>query len=333
MHLNELSRPGTREQAELALIHGGYERVAGGTYGVVYGKPGATTVLKLMHKKDVAYLAFVNLAMKHQSNPHFPRFSGKLIRLNDDYRAVRMERLVAGKGAEDNYRSFIAYALDLYIARKGNFSSMMPHYIESIQKAFYENPDLQDACDLIVANLGQYVNDLHPANVMFRGSTVVIIDPVAPHSWQADVAARPVSEGQLDEDAWFHTVKYGSTTHDVLKNPSRRELMRMINDDEYKQVRAICTPNDVYVFTASMTHGEVQIDLGWGLWDTARIFIDAQGPYLNQEDEMARVGTDEDHEDEEDRAHVAKQLQMVKDWCTNHPVLNRLFPGYTLGVR
>lgn len=190
MQLNELSRPGTREEAETILLKGGYERISGGTYAVVYGKPGANTVLKLMHKRDVAYMAFVSLAVKHQDNPHFPRFSGKLIRLNDDYRAVRMERLVAGLGAEDQYRSFIAYGLDLYIARKGNFNSMMPEYAEAIRNAFLKDEELQDACDLIVANLGQYVNDLHPANVMFRGDTVVITDPVAPHTWQQDMATK-----------------------------------------------------------------------------------------------------------------------------------------------
>ena len=202
MQLNELSRPNTREEAETILLKGGYERIAGGTYAVVYGKPGANTVLKLIHKRDVAYMAFVNLAVKHQDNPHFPRFSGKLIRLNDDYRAVRMERLVAGLGAEDQYRSFIAYALDLYIARKGNFNSMRTEYAEVLRNAFLKDGQLQDACDLIVENLWQYVNDLHPANVMFRGDTVVITDPVAPHTWQQDMATKKVAESVVEED--FH---------------------------------------------------------------------------------------------------------------------------------
>ena len=189
MRLNELSRPTSRVEAEKILTDHGYERVAGGTYAVVYGKPGANTVLKLVHKKDVAYLAFVKMALENQSNPHFPRFSSKLIRLNDDYKAVRMERLTPGKGAEDNYRSFIAYGLDLYFARKGNWNSMVDHAKESIRNAFEKNPKLQEACDIMIKSLSQYVNDLHPGNVMFRGDTLVITDPVAPHTWQADLAA------------------------------------------------------------------------------------------------------------------------------------------------
>lgn len=190
MRLTELSRPDTRAQAEAILTDHGYERVAGGTYAVVYAKPGANTVLKLVSKRDVAYLAFVKLALDNQDNPHFPRFSSKLIRLNDQYMAVRMERLVEGKGVEDNYRSFIAYGLDLYLSRKGNFASMADHAKESLRSAFEKNPELQDACDLLVSHLSGYVNDLHPANVMFRGETVVITDPVSPHSWQADQASR-----------------------------------------------------------------------------------------------------------------------------------------------
>lgn len=189
MRLYELSRPTSRIDAEKILTDHGYERVGGGTFAVVYGKPGSKTVLKLVHKKDVAYLAFVKLALENQNNPHFPRFSSSLIRLNDDYKAVRMERLTPGKGAEDNYRGFIAYGLDLYFARKGNWNSMVDHAKESIRNAFERNPDLQEACDLMIKSLSQYVNDLHPGNVMFRGGTLVITDPVAPHDWQADMAA------------------------------------------------------------------------------------------------------------------------------------------------
>ena len=104
----------------------------------------------------------------------------------------------------------------------------------------------------------------------------------------------------LDEE-WFHTVKYGNAEYDILRNPDRRDLMRMIQADQFKQVRAICTPEDVYVFTAEMSHGDVQSELRWNLWDKARIFIDRNGPYINESDDMAVVGTDQDYENEKDR--------------------------------
>lgn len=135
-------------------------------------------------------------------------------------------------------------------------------------------------------------------------------------------------------EAWFHSFKYGGDrVIDIFKNPSRGELMKLIREDQYNSIRCLATPQDIYVFTADVSHGDAQTALGWDLWDKARIFIDAHGPYLNENDDMNLVGTDEDHENPEDREHNRLQRKMVDDWCSNHPVLRRLFPGYRLGVR
>lgn len=135
-------------------------------------------------------------------------------------------------------------------------------------------------------------------------------------------------------EAWFKGIRLSNgEVIDVYKNPSRAELMKLINKDEYNSVRALATPTDLYVFTANLSHGDVQTALGWGLWDKARIFIDKQGPYMNENDDMNLVGTDEDYEDEEAREHNRLQRNMVDEWCRDHPVLRHLFPGYTLGIR
>lgn len=134
-------------------------------------------------------------------------------------------------------------------------------------------------------------------------------------------------------ETWFTSIKGYNGLVDVYKNPSRAELMKLIHEDEYKQVRALATKDDLYIFTASLSHGDVQSALGWDLWDKARIFIDQQGPYLNVNDDMVFSGTDDDYEKEEDREHNRIQRSMVDDWCSNHPVLRRLFPNYTLGIR
>ena len=176
--LDELSRPDTKE-AEAILTDHGYQRVGSGTYAVVWGKPDSKTVLKLVKNEDKAYMDFVKLALKHQDNPHFPRFSSKVIRLNDNYKAIRMERLVAGKGAEDNFRSMNAYIIERYISIKGNLSGVADYVREDINKLFDQYPQMKAACDLIIANLSYHQNDLHPGNVMFRGNTMVITDPVS----------------------------------------------------------------------------------------------------------------------------------------------------------
>lgn len=176
--LDELSRPDTRD-AERILADHGYVRVGTGGFSVVWGKPNSKTVLKLVKVEDHAYMDFVKLALKHQDNPHFPRFSSKIIRLNDDYKAIRMERLVAGKGAEDNYRSMAAYVIERYILRKGDIDGLADYVIDDINKVFEQYPRIKEACDLIIANLHHHQNDLHPGNVMFRGDTMVITDPVS----------------------------------------------------------------------------------------------------------------------------------------------------------
>lgn len=135
-------------------------------------------------------------------------------------------------------------------------------------------------------------------------------------------------------EAWFHSFKYGEgRVIDVFKNPSRAELMKLIREDRYHNVRALVSPEDVYVFTSDVSHGDVQTALGWGLWDKARIFIDTNGPYLNVNDDMALAGTEDDYDDPDDRKHNQSQRRMVDEWCSNHPVLRHLFPNYQLGIR
>jgi hypothetical protein len=135
-------------------------------------------------------------------------------------------------------------------------------------------------------------------------------------------------------EEWVHTVVFSNgEEHDILRNPERRDVFKMIAADRHHQVRALATPTDIYVFSAEMTHGDAQTALGWPLWDHARIFIDADGPYLNVCDDMANAGSDEDYDDPKDREHNRVQRAMVDDWCTNHPVLRRWFPSYTLGIR
>ena len=70
----------------------------------------------------------------------------------------------------------------------------------------------------------------------------------------------------------------------------------------------------------------------------ARIFVDANGPYLNENDEMAEVGTPQweaysEDMNPADRDYILSERKLVDDWCSNHPVLRRLFPGYKLGIR
>jgi hypothetical protein len=177
--LDELSRPDI-ENAETMLLTHGYERMGKGSYGTIWGKPGSQTVLKLFRNGDTAYPDFVRLAMSHP-NPHFPKFHGKILRLNDKWSAIRMERLTPAVGTN----ALKADLIDLYVDRKGRQESTMSDYWNEIMVFFEDQPGLREACDLIISVLGdKHENDIWTDNVMYRGSTAVIIDPVAPKGWR-----------------------------------------------------------------------------------------------------------------------------------------------------
>lgn len=141
-------------------------------------------------------------------------------------------------------------------------------------------------------------------------------------------------------EAWFSTIP---TSHlgdvDVWKNPTRAETFKLLRNDEYHNARALVTPQDVYLFSANLSHGDVEHHFGWPRNTMARIFVDANGPYINESDDMAMVGRGEEWDDfvssqsPEDIAHVVGERRMCDEWCSDHPVLRRIFPGYKLGIR
>ena len=170
--LNELTRPADQEAAEEKLLAAGYEKVGTGTWATVFSKPGDSMVVKLFHSADQAYTDFVKLAMQHQDNPHFPKFRGKMMRVTDEYNAIRMERL------EPNTSRELAELLEDYLY----FLSGEGQSYERTRTwaLFSKNLKLNNACKLIAATLLKtHYLDLQPTNIMMRGKTPVFLDPVA----------------------------------------------------------------------------------------------------------------------------------------------------------
>jgi hypothetical protein len=169
--LSEMSRPDLRE-AEQKLFAAGYEKIGTGTWGDVYSKPGDSLVLKLFHPGDQAYTDFVTLALQHQNNPHFPKFHGKMMKVTDDYNAVRMEKLTPNTSKE------LAEVLEDYL----NVLSGAGQYVSKTKlwPLLLKNPKLKEACKIIAEKiLKTHYLDLQPQNIMMRGNTVVFTDPVS----------------------------------------------------------------------------------------------------------------------------------------------------------
>ena len=176
--LDEITRPGTIDDAHEILKKAGYAQIGDGYYAEVFAKPGADHVLKLFNSRDKAYQAFVNIAIQNP-NTHFPKFKGKMMKITNNYYAIRMEKLSELAG-DPRTRGIIKLMIE-YITRKEDDpfrpfpDQRQMDVLEKLQ------PGITEACDVIVELL-KHNNadvDLHLGNVMMRGNTYVITDPVS----------------------------------------------------------------------------------------------------------------------------------------------------------
>ena len=141
------------------------------SFAHVFYHPNLNYILKLFEKDD-GYIEFYKLAIQHQNNPHFPKFRGKMMKVNKRFYAIRIEKLTElanSPSAEPIFRGAQAYL------RANGFSGS---YIEQIKNEF---PLFLEALDIIKDCLNtSNVNlrfDLHNENIMMRGECPVITDP------------------------------------------------------------------------------------------------------------------------------------------------------------
>ena len=70
----------------------GFVHLGSGVFGGTYEKAGYPWVFKVF-KNDDAYRYYVKYAMAHQANINVPRVKGRIIRINDETYAIRLEKL------------------------------------------------------------------------------------------------------------------------------------------------------------------------------------------------------------------------------------------------
>src|ERR1700748_2668287 len=92
MKISEITRPHDHGFAADHLIKSGYTPMGSGSNAQVVAKSDSRYVVKLFSTSDRSYLTFLKLI---QANPseHFPKIYGKPYRVNDQYYAVRIEKL------------------------------------------------------------------------------------------------------------------------------------------------------------------------------------------------------------------------------------------------
>jgi hypothetical protein len=143
----------------------GFHKLGMGAFGLVFEKPGYPWVFKIFNN-DPAYLNYVRYCMASKSNPHVPRFKGGIIKINDDTFVVRIEklkRLSYMLPDEDKLIGVLARWPNGPEDRKDWLAEKYPRIVEILN--FIENND-------------EWKLDLDDNNVMMRGKTPIIVDPV-----------------------------------------------------------------------------------------------------------------------------------------------------------
>lgn len=190
--LSELNFPNSRDDAEKRIQDAGYVNIGSGSNATVFNKPDSPYALKLFDSADKAYIDYVRLCINNP-NPHFPKFKGKMMKVTSNYYAVRMEKL------NPNPKSYQAYKdkLGESYSTKDEIADLLKEYgrtkeiypdltnlnayrlgvVDKMNKLNTVQPGIREAVDLI-SDIPGVKNDIHWGNIMFRGETLVIIDPV-----------------------------------------------------------------------------------------------------------------------------------------------------------
>ena len=178
--LDEITRPG-QGKAEYMLEKAGYEKLGQGVSGTVYAKPGEDSVLKLFQSWDNSYKLFVNFTLQHP-NIHYPKFKGKMMKITDNYYAARMERLTP---LSQEHAKMVKTMKD-YITQRiaSGFREINPDeatwWQRDMEMVEAKQPGITEVCEELAKFIDESDSglDLQPANVMLRGNTLVITDPV-----------------------------------------------------------------------------------------------------------------------------------------------------------
>lgn len=171
--LDEITRPNDLDEARNVLYNAGYVTLGSGGYGEVFYKPNSNSnfVLKLFKSMDTGYMEFIKIAQA-SNNIHFPVFRGKMMKITNQYYAIRMERLYEMPYTIETDKTTIL--IWEYVESPNH-----PMIIERMKKLEETQPGIIEACDILHMALNRLGTDidLHTGNFMLRGKTIVIIDP------------------------------------------------------------------------------------------------------------------------------------------------------------
>lgn len=170
--LNEVYRP-PLEEADYILRNAGFRMVGSGFHATVYRRNDEPWVVKLVANQDMAYRKFIQFCKTHQS-PHLPVFRGSLVRVTDYYSVVRIEALESlpyDKSITDD----VFYMSNLLRFYNGENAFLPP----DAKQWANDHPSVNNILCALGKALADYCEDICLSNVMRRGDTYVLIDPVS----------------------------------------------------------------------------------------------------------------------------------------------------------
>lgn len=153
---------------DLMLKHG-FRNIGSGDFSGIYEKPGYPWVFKIF-AHDPAYLRFVQWARKHQDNDNLPRFKGAPMLIAPDTYVVRMENLKRIPVGQQTELIRVLGMID-----NAENPPEQAKWLDMLGKRW---PGIYQIVDVILHGWKDLHPDLHRGNIMMRGQTPVIIDPV-----------------------------------------------------------------------------------------------------------------------------------------------------------
>lgn len=154
----------------------GFSKLGIGSSGIVFEKEGYPWVFKIF-KHDKAYLSFYKYAKENQQYTCVPKIKGGLIMINDDTYAIRTEKLSpmtasqakAVMGIVQRLVDLVADDLDVEDMEQDDQSLVKKfNSMYRVLYSIYHNQTFMNT-----------IPDLSPSNIMMRGNTPVLVDPVA----------------------------------------------------------------------------------------------------------------------------------------------------------
>ena len=151
----------------------GWTLIGHGQFSLVYGNPKFNYVLKIFTQDTPGSIEWLEYVVANQNNPFLPRVHGKMWRISHTAYAIRMERLMPFKSKTD---PVFAKYIDPELQSRHWEEIFVEENTEFLEANW---PDLASAFETIL-DLSQYNgdDDLNLSNIMKRGNSLVITDPV-----------------------------------------------------------------------------------------------------------------------------------------------------------